>query len=224
MLSSLFWSHWLCTVNAVLRSVFQTGKVRQFDELSEFYKCFRLQEYTRVLTVFFSFFVNCMSISPCHDGSAYQVRTFTSWTTTLTDQDEIKLKGHIRAPTLLYNVMEKSFCVNMWNCNSNYICVYVSDIVCIAEKFWSSFFSVLSEWGFSFAERGGSFEAAAPGPQGLSCDHPAEENCLPRWTLQILFLPLVVPYVFFFSHNLSLGKLNNSINTLNQFSYSVTVS
>ena len=42
---------------------------------------------------------------------------------------------------------------------------------------------MLSEWSVSVAERGGSFEAAAAGPQGLSCYQPTEEDCLPKWAL-----------------------------------------
>lgn len=42
-------------------------------------------------------------------------------------------------------------------------------------------FSRLSEWSISVAEWGGSFEAVAAGPQGLSSDHPAEEDRLSRW-------------------------------------------
>lgn len=38
-----------------------------------------------------------------------------------------------------------------------------------------------AEWSVFAAERGGSSEAAAAGPQGLSCDHPPEEERLPRW-------------------------------------------
>lgn len=42
-------------------------------------------------------------------------------------------------------------------------------------------FSGPSEWSISVAEWGGSFEAAAAGAQGLSSDHPTEEDCLSRW-------------------------------------------
>lgn len=44
-------------------------------------------------------------------------------------------------------------------------------------------FSGPSEWSISVAEWGGSFEAVAAGAQGLSSDHPTEEDRLSRWDL-----------------------------------------
>lgn len=47
-------------------------------------------------------------------------------------------------------------------------------------------FSGPSEWSISLAKWGGSFEAVAAGAQGLSSDHPAEEDRLSRWDFFIL--------------------------------------
>lgn len=77
----------------------------------------------------------------------------------------------------------------------------------VIEKCCKTLFSEPTERSVHVAKRGGSLEAAAAGPQRLSCDKSTEEDRLLRWTFLNCYSPGFLLSLFFWGHML-VKKLN----------------